>query len=137
MRVALCTFFGAQRHSHDIPAGRLAGPAGRTCGTRGGRAGGSQKVRRLERLGQDGLVVGGGFGEGGKDAAGPGHAARSSASSRPPSVRGTTVGTPPGRGLRGTSPIWLRASPRTRPWSGRGRRRGRRSRRGRRAAAGR
>jgi hypothetical protein len=25
--VALCTFFGAQRHSHDIPAGRLAGPA--------------------------------------------------------------------------------------------------------------
>jgi hypothetical protein len=23
MRVALCTFFGAQRHSHDIPVGRL------------------------------------------------------------------------------------------------------------------
>jgi len=27
MKVALCTFFGAQRHSHDIPAGRLAGSA--------------------------------------------------------------------------------------------------------------
>jgi len=28
MRVALCTFFGAQRHSHDVHACRLAGPAG-------------------------------------------------------------------------------------------------------------
>jgi hypothetical protein len=27
MNVALCTFFGAQRHVHDNPAGRLAGLA--------------------------------------------------------------------------------------------------------------
>jgi hypothetical protein len=28
MRVALCTFFGVQRHFHDILAGGLAGLAG-------------------------------------------------------------------------------------------------------------
>src|SRR5436305_13522547 len=31
MRVALCMFFGAQRHCHDIPAGRPAG-TGRPAG---------------------------------------------------------------------------------------------------------
>ena len=43
MRVALCTFFGAQRHCHDIPAGR---PAGAGAGPVMPGAAGAQDHRR-------------------------------------------------------------------------------------------
>jgi hypothetical protein len=121
MSVALCTFFGhtsfgARCHTHDIPAGRPAGPAGRSCDARGRRAGGSQGGARVlrsapatragaESLGRGGraggawvVSLGASLWRDGQDGAGPA-GARACRGSGPAGARG------PGR-RGGAAGIW-------------------------------